>query len=140
MRHVVVTIAALLLFGCAQLPPTPEDLQAKRFEAVPDKAVIYVVRQPMDSWEPGGLLIDTGETVTLFPQTYYRWEVAPGSRRIEGTGPWNVSLTLDVQPGRIYFLRHTVFGTRRTGPTLGALSPVGEELGRQLVMRSEMVR
>ena len=140
MRRALATTAALLLVGCAQLPPSPADLQAKRFETVPDKAVIYVVRQPMDSWEPGGLLIDTGETVTLFPHTYYRWEVPPGTRRIEGTGPWNVYLTFRVEPGRIYFLRHTVFGTRRTGPQLGALTPVDERLGRELVLGSELVR
>jgi hypothetical protein len=38
-------IALLLLAGCvAPLPPMPEDAVAKRFEPLPDKAVIYLAR------------------------------------------------------------------------------------------------
>ncbi len=33
-------IALLLLTGCTQLPPPPGNAAAKRFEAVPDRAVI----------------------------------------------------------------------------------------------------
>mgnify|MGYP003576658670 CR=1 FL=1 len=139
MRSAFALLSAMLFLGCAQLPPSPQDLQAKRFETVPDKAVIYLVREPLDSWESGGLLMDTGEQVTLLPQTYYRWEVSPGTHRIDGTGPWNVSLTVSVESGRIYFLRHTVFGSRRSGPSLARLSPVGDSLGRELVMRSELI-
>jgi hypothetical protein len=32
-------VPALLLAGCAQLPPSPEDLQAKTFQVPPDKSV-----------------------------------------------------------------------------------------------------
>lgn len=39
---------AILIAGCAQLPPTPQDIQAKKFEGVPDKAVIYRVRDIPD--------------------------------------------------------------------------------------------
>src|SRR5262245_22248613 len=70
-------IATLLVAGCAQLPPTPEDVQAKRFQSVPDKAVIYVVRRSMDSREGRGLTLDDRLTITTYPKSYYRWEVAP---------------------------------------------------------------
>jgi len=41
-------VMGLTLAGCQQLPLTPQDLQARKFEAVPDKAVIYVVRDAVD--------------------------------------------------------------------------------------------
>jgi hypothetical protein len=140
MRRALAILTTLILFGCAQLPPSPQDLQAKGFEPVPDKAVIYIARTPMDSTEPGGLMIDTGEQVTLFPGTYYRFEVPAGVRRISGLGPWNVQLSLDTQPGRIYFLRYTVAGTPRMGPTFASLTSVGEQQGRTLVQRAELLR
>jgi hypothetical protein len=140
MRRFLATVAVLLLFGCAQLPPTAEDVQAKRFETLPDKAVIYVVRQPMDSTEYGALLMDTGEQITLFPGTYYRWEVPAGARRISGLGPWNVLYDMNVEPGRIYFLRYTVVGTPRMGPIMAGLNAIGEQQGRSLVQQAQLVR
>jgi hypothetical protein len=141
MRGNLHTLAALLLLaGCAQLPPNPADLQAKRFEPVPDKAVIYVVRQPMDSREPGGLMLENGEQVTTLRGTYWRWEVAPGRHRIMNFGPGHASVELDTEPGRIYFVRHTVIGTPRTGPLITALAPISEEQGRRLVASSELIR
>ena len=38
-----------LISGCVQLPPSPQDIEAKRFTPVADKAVIYIVRSPVDS-------------------------------------------------------------------------------------------
>jgi hypothetical protein len=140
MRRALPVVAVLLLCGCAQLPPSLEDLQAKRFEAVPGKAVVYIVRQPMDSTEYGALLMDTGEQVTLFPGTFYRWEVPAGARRISGLGPWNVLYNLEAEPGRIYFLRYTVAGTPRMGPTFAGLEAIGERQGRRLVQQAELVR
>jgi hypothetical protein len=140
MRRTLIALFCLGLVGCAQLPPSPADIQAKRFEPVADKAVIYVVRQPMDSHESGWLLLDNYEQITTLPGTYYRWEVEPGVRRIMGVTPGGADAVLNVKPGQIYFLRHTVFGTPRTGPTITALSPVDPQLGRSLVAHSELLR
>jgi hypothetical protein len=140
MRRAFAVLAVLLVSGCAQLPPSPEELQAKRFETLPGKAVIYIVRQPMDSTEYGALLMDTGEQVTLFPGAFYRWEVPAGARRISGLGPWNVLYNLEVAPGRIYFLRYTVAGTPRMGPILAGLQAIDEQQGRSLVQQAELVR
>jgi hypothetical protein len=140
MRRTLIALFCLGLVGCAQLPPSPADIQAKRFEPVTDKAVIYVVRQPMDSHESGWLLLDNHEQITTLPGTYFRWEVEPGVRRIMGVTPGGADAVLNVQSGQIYFLRHTVFGTPRTGPTITALSPVDPQLGRSLVAHSELLR
>jgi hypothetical protein len=131
-------LLSLLLGACLQLPPTPQDIQAKRFELVPGKAVIYIVREAPDSWEVEGLMLDDGSQITLLPGSYYRWEVAPGTRRIEGFGPSAVRLSLRVEPGKLYFLTHAVFGTQRTGPAFTRLRRVDADRGRALVLRSRL--
>jgi hypothetical protein len=136
-----ISIAALLLAGCVQIPPSAEDIQAKRFEPVPDKAVIYVVRAPIDSFEVSGLAIDDGQQITTQRNSYYRFEVAPGTRRVSGVGPAMESVTLAAAPGRIYFLEHTVIGDPTDGGVqLTALRQVGEQAGRELVSRSQLLR
>lgn len=39
MCRAISAIFALLLAGCAAQPPSPQDLQAKRFETIPDRSV-----------------------------------------------------------------------------------------------------
>jgi hypothetical protein len=132
---------ALLLAGCAQLPPTQADIQAKRFESVADKAVIYVVRTPMDSWEPSSLLLDSNSQISTQRGTYYRWEVAPGAHHVAGFGFGSESVTLNTMPGKIYFLEHTVLADRDDGGViLVRLHEVGDQQGRTLVGYAEMLR
>jgi hypothetical protein len=138
-----ILLTALLLAGCAemQLPPSPEDIQAKRFESVPDKSVIYVVRSAMDSTEGSGLTLDGRALITTYARTYYRWEVAPGTHRVAGFGPATEAVTLTTAPGRLYFLEHTVLADRDDGVvTVTALREVGEQTGRNLVMRAQLLR
>jgi len=135
----ILSIVALLLAGCAPIPPTPQDLQARQFNAVPGKSVIYVVRTPMDSRETGSLAIDDREQITTLGGTYYRWEVAPGTHRIVGVGPSNASITLSTTAGGVYFLEHTVIGTLRSGPQLQSLRQVSDQQGRTLVLRSVLL-
>ena len=135
-----LTVAALLLTGCAQLPPTAADTQAKRFEAVPDKAVIYVVRTPRDSFEPSGLALDNGQPISTQRGTYIRWEVPAGTHRVTGVGPAMESVTLTTSPGQIYFLQHTVFGDPHDGGVqMTGLRQIGEQAGRRLVLNSQLV-
>ena len=135
-----ILLMTLLIAGCAPLPPSPEDVQAKRFEAVPGKAVIYVVRTPMDSQEAGGLALDDHAQITMLGGTYYRWEVAPGIHRVHGVGPSNVAVTLTTEAGKVYFLQHTVIGTVRSGPQNYSLRQIGEQDGRTLVAKAELIR
>jgi hypothetical protein len=130
---------ALLLAGCAQLPPTPQDIQAKSFQTVPDKAVIYVVRTPMDSFEASGLSLDDGAPITTHRGTYYRWEVTPGRHRVAGFAAANESVVLTTEAGKIYFLEHSVIGTRRSGAQSTFLRQIDEPQGRALVMRSQLL-
>jgi hypothetical protein len=134
-------LAALLLAGCAQLPPTPEDIQAKRFETVPDKAVIYIVRAPLDSSEASELFLQGTQQVSFQPRTYYRWEVPPGTYRITGMGAGAASATVAAAPGQLYFLKYTVIEDPSDGGVqLTALRPVTDRTGRDLVSGAELVR
>lgn len=132
-------LIVLLLAGCVQLPPTPQDVEAKKFQAVPDKAVIYVVRAAMDSNESSGLWLDDHAQIMMHPGTYYRWEVAPGRHRVSGAGVGTEYVVLTAGAGQIYFLEHTVRGTLRSGPQVTALRQIGERDGRALVARSTLL-
>ncbi len=139
MRVFVLSAVATFLLGCVSLAPTPADLQAKKFEAMPDKAVIYIVRSSKDSDESSGLWLDNKAIISTHPQTYFRWEVDPGTHRVSGYGPANESVTFDAQPGRIYFLRHSVLGDSRSGPQATFLRLIGAQEGRELVSQSELL-
>ena len=135
----VISIA-LLLAGCTQLPPTQADMQAKRFDSVADKAVIYVVRTPMDSWESSSVALDNAQ-ITTHRGTYYRWEVAPGAHRVTGMGFGTAGVTLTTAPGKIYFVEHTVLGDKDDGGVTNTrLKQVDDQSGRALVARAEMLR
>jgi hypothetical protein len=141
MHQPSLLVIALALAGCAQLPPSPQDVQAKRFEPVPGQSVIYVVRTPLDSSEPQSLRLNEVTTVTTYPGTYVRIEVAPGRQHLQGSGFGGESLTLTTQPGAVYFLEHTVVGDPDDGGVqMTGLRQVNEGRGRDLVARSELVR
>jgi hypothetical protein len=131
-----ILLLALLLAGCVQLPPSPADIQAKRFEPVADKAVIYVVRPPVDSLNPGVLSLDVATSIPTFGGTFHRLEVAPGLHHIDGAVPTSPRLTLNAERGKIYFLRYAVRGDR--GPVSATLQQVGEKEGRELVMQAQL--
>ncbi|RPI43685.1 MAG: hypothetical protein EHM59_14765 [Betaproteobacteria bacterium] len=137
-RSFIAAILGALAAACAQLPPSPADIEAKRFQPVPDKAVIYVVRSPMDSDEAGVLMLDDRFTLTTLRGTYHRWEVDPGMHKIEGVGASGNRVTLNAAAGRIYYFVHTVYGTMRMGTTMTALQPINEAQGRALVTQSTL--
>ena len=135
-----ILIALLLVAGCAQLPPPPGDAEAKRFESIPDKSVIYVVRQPVDSDEGHTLSLDDRMIITTYKGTYYRWEVAPGIHRVSGFASGTESVTLNAAPGRIYFVQHTVVAHREDGSVLlSALQEISDQAGRNLVSRGRLL-
>ena len=132
-------LALLLLAGCAQIPPSAEDIQAKRFEPVPGKAVIYIVRDHVGPQIDETLRLGESEMITTHTGTYYRWEVAPGTHRISGFGNSSVSLTLAVEAGKIYFVRHGVNGTARAGVLISSLQRLDDQTGRERVAQASLL-
>src|SRR6185295_7389066 len=97
----------LALAGCVQLPPTPQEIQAKRFEPVAGQTVIYIVRDYPDlNDNPATLTLDNAAGVTLYPGTFYRWEVPAGKHRIAGFAGDSGVINLDTAPGRVYYVQH----------------------------------
>jgi hypothetical protein len=133
-----LSVVLVLLAGCVQLPPTPADIQAKKFEALPDKAVIYLVRAYPDFTDMAAT-IWLGESVmiTTYPGTYYRWEVDPGAHRITGYGPDIGAIIVQAERGRIHYVM------QRLAPFLrfphSQFQLLAEPYGRAAVQRSTLV-
>jgi hypothetical protein len=134
-----VLLLALFLAACAPLPPSPQDIDAKRFEPVPGKAVIYLVRQRPDLVsEPSTVMLDNNMMGSTYPGTYFRWVVEPGRHEIRGYAGDNGRFLLDVPPDGLYFVQQSV--TRLlSGFAQSFFRPVPEPYGRAIVMRSELV-
>ena len=138
-RGLLLSLLLLVLAGCiSPLPPTPQDLQAKRFETLPDKGVIYVVRPLPDFSEyPTPVTLGDFAQITTYPGTYYRWEVEPGLHRIDGFGVDNGRIAVRVEAGRLYFVEQRVSAMFRNPQSLFTLIP--EPHGRAAVNRAEII-
>ena len=135
----LLLILALAIAACAPLPPSPQDLEAKRFEAVSGKAVIYVVRHYPDiSREVATLMLDDRMMGSTYPGTYFRWVVEPGRHVIRGYAADAGGITLDVQPGRIYFIAQSV-SEFFNGFAQSFFRVIPEPYGRAEVLRSQLV-
>lgn len=134
----VLVAASLALAGCQQLPLTPEDLQARKFESLPEKAVIYVVRDSPDfSDREATIWLGAAASVKTYPGTYYRWEVPPGMQRVSGYGSDTGAIALLAEAGRIYFvmLQSTPFMQWQNSH----FYLVPEPQGRSAVLRSVLL-
>ena len=138
LRFLLIPIFVLIA-GCTQLPPSPQETQAKKFETVPGKAVIYIVRGYPDFYDGhGSLALDDSIMVTMFAGNFYRWEVDPGTHLIAGTAQDVSRVTLNAEAGKIYFVQHRVTGFR--GSTWGGyLEILPERDGRMLVSRATLL-
>jgi uncharacterized protein DUF2846 len=132
-------VLGLLLAGCAQLPPTPQDMQAKRFETVPGKAVIYIVRDNVGAHIDHSLWLDDATMITTHTGTYYRWEAAPGTHVIRGGGESTARLALNVEAGKIYFVRHIVNGIEWNAAYMTGLQRLDDETGRARVGQASLL-
>ena len=132
-------LLVLLLAGCiAPLPPSTQEIEAKRFEAVPGKAVIYVVRPYPDlSPDAGTLSLDDHVMGSTYPGTFFRWIVDPGRRHIRGFAGDSGGMIIDVMPGGVYFVQHS-YSRGFTGFGQSFFSLIPEPYGRGAVMRSEL--
>ena len=129
-------VVALLLAGCAEVPPSAEDIQAKRFEPVPDKAVVYIVRDHVGMDLDHMLRLGDSEIISTYTGRYYRWEVAPGTHRIAGMMESTASLTLNLEAGKIYYVRHGVIGSDASeGVQWTYLQRIDEQAGRAVIAR-----
>jgi hypothetical protein len=135
-----VLLIALALTGCQQLPLTPQDIEAKKFESISDKAAIYIVRDAMSADVGAPLQLDQGARITTYAGTYYRWLANPGSQTIAATGPSAASITIQAEAGKLYFVHHMVEGATCSGVTDSALKLTDNQTGRARVMQAVLMQ
>ena len=132
-------LLSLLLAGCVTpLPPTPQDLEAKKFEPAAGQAVIYLFRQPAFNREAATLWLDDRVMGSTYPGTYFRWVVPAGRHRIAGYAGDAGTITLDTAPGRIYYVEQ-IYSNAFLLTRQSFFRLVDENYGRSAVMQSELV-
>ena len=128
-------LIALLLAGCQQLPLTPQDLQDRKFEPVPGKGVIYILRDAVDfSDQSATISLGKESSVTMYPGTYYRWVVAPGEYRVTGFGTDAGTISIKAEPGALVFVQQRVAPGRFSGSS--SYEMIDESKAREIVSRS----
>ena len=128
--------ALLFLSGCAQLPPLPGDAAAKRFEAVPDRAVIYVVRPVFDRNFVAPIMLDDQMMGSTYRGTYMRLVVPGGTHHIAGFAVDNGRISLQAEPGQVYFIQQTTWGYSSLQGSV--FQRVEAQTGRNLVLAGTM--
>jgi hypothetical protein len=133
-----VLIILLFVTGCVTRAPSPQDLQAKRFETIPDKAVIYLFRDLPDlSDSQISFTLDTQFQGTTYPGTYFRLELAPGRHRLAGFAGDAGSFEIDTLPGKLYFVQIQAT-VRFFGIDQSRFNLVSEDRGRRAVLQYEL--
>ena len=135
MWRIFIAVIGTAIAACAQIPPSPEQIEAQKMQAVPGKAVVYIVQDSFRDYN-AGLEFDDGTQINTWPGTFYRWVTIPGTHTIRSSdGKLNASIDLQVEADKIYFVQHSVTGIR--GSTTDAwLNKIDDRMGRRLVMRS----
>ena len=132
-------LLVLLLAGCiTPLPPSPQEIEAKRFEPVAGKAVIYLFRPYPDlAPDAGTLMLDDNMMGSTYPGTFFRWVVEPGRHQIRGFAGDPGAMVIDVLPDRVYYVQQS-YTRGFTGFGQSFFSLIPEPYGRGAVMRSEL--
>ena len=132
----VLPAAVLLLAGCVQLPPLPEDAIAKRFEPVPDRAVIYLIRPALDRHFAAPVTLNDQFIGSTYKDTYVRLEAPAGLQRLRGYAGDSAAIDLPTLPGHIYFVQQTTRGFRSF--TGSSFQWVDERYGRAMVEAGQL--
>jgi len=135
LQALAIWASLTLLGGCVTPPPpTPEALQAKRFEPVPGKAVIYLYRDAVNYTTVAAPIALNGNDVgATFAATFFRFVVDPGPQRISGTVADIGAIQFNVAANQIYFVQQTAIVTRTVNLMGTVYNMVGPATGRSRV-------
>jgi hypothetical protein len=135
LRALAFSTLLTLLGGCVTPPPpTPAELQAKRFDPVPGKAVVYLYRDQVNYPTVAAPIALNGNDVGAnFAGTFFRFVVEPGEQRISGTVADNGALRFNVAANQIYFVQQTAIVTRTVDLMGTVYTVVDPAIGRSRV-------
>ncbi len=117
MKRRIQTLAVsclVVLAGCVTpTPPSPQEIEAKRFEVVPGKAVVYIFRDAVNYATVAAPIALNGNPIgSTYAGTFMRLVVDPGQHRIAGTYYDLGAIDMTVAANQIYFVQHTALVTR----------------------------
>jgi len=130
-------LLALVLTGCATRVPTPQEIDARRFEPVAGKAVVYLFRSytDLDSSAPV-VMLDGQMQGASYRGSFFRFVVAPGPHELTGYAVDNGRYNFVATAGAVYFVQHSV--SRFGGFDQSNFIPVAPAVGRAAVMQYEL--
>lgn len=126
---------AVLVTGCASVPMASpdDDAKAKAFSVKPDKSSIYVYRnESFGSAISMTVALDGKVAGQSGPQTYFLWEVEPGSHEVASHTENVSTLKLATEAGKAYYVWQEVKMGMWMARSL--LQQVDEETGRKGVL------
>jgi hypothetical protein len=144
MRSLVKRFAAfcalLSLGACVTpLPPSPQELAAKRFETVPGKAVVYVFRDLVNAPQvQAPIALDGNAIGTTYGGTFFHLVVDPGPHRLAGMYGDTGSIQFTVAAGELYFIQQSINAS--FGLVTSSFSTVSAAEGRSQVSQYQLVR
>lgn len=107
LRYAAIGFCLSLVTGCASMPlaSSQDDDQAKKFQAPPERALIYLYRNeifgaaiPMSVSFDGQMAGQTG------PKTFFLWEVGPGPHQLSSHAENVSTVNIDAAPGKTYYV------------------------------------
>ncbi|MGH8616968.1 MAG: DUF2846 domain-containing protein [Burkholderiales bacterium] len=104
-------LCVLLSLGACvtPIPPSPQELAAKRFETVPGKAVVYVFRDLVNfGGTQSPIALDGKQIGASYGGTFFHLVVDPGPHRLAGMFGDAGSMQFTVAAGELYFIQQTV--------------------------------
>jgi hypothetical protein len=143
MTHIAIALGATaILAGCASVPmaSADADAKAKTFIAPANgQATVYIYRnETMGSAIKMPLLLDNMSIGDTGPHTYALREVSPGTHTIVSKTEKDVSLDIDAESGRTYYIWQEVkmgaFAAR------SALHLVDEKTGQNAVKECKLIQ
>lgn len=140
LRTLAISTLLILFGGCVTPPPpTAAEIQAKRFEPVPGKAVVYLYRDEVNyPTVAAPIALDGNEVGSNFAGTFFRFVVEPGEHRISGTVADNGAIRFNTAANQIYFVQQTALVTRTVDLMGTVYTVVDPAVGRSRVAKYQI--
>lgn len=142
IQFLLFLVGMSTLYSCASATKAPEskDFEAKKFQSIDDKSVLYIYRTSR-ALNAGGLtsvMLDAHSIGDLRTGRYFRVEVAPGNHKIQCRTPESSAVVdLNCEAGKIYYFKqneHIGIETSRV-----SLKEVSEKKGKEAVLGKKLL-